>query len=100
MIQIPFWSVAERQPQHQDAIIWLWRRSAFDMVSFEPREITVEYTWANHNTGDQINFDPDDPDIPEGFTLEILFGHHFAEPRDLWCPLDTYVAIFDEYEAT
>ena len=98
MIQIPFYRIDEQQPQHQEAIIWLWRRSAFDLTSFDPREVTVEYTWVNHETGNQTTYQQDDPegsDIPAGYSLEILLDHQYAEPYDLWCPLDVYASLLE-----
>ena len=99
-IQITFYRISEKKPKHNDEIIWLKPTGSFGYYGFEPREITVEYSWTEvdekgSETGNQCCYSEEDGEELEGHKLEIIFSGYTADDNDLWCSIDDYWACFD-----
>lgn len=102
MLNIKFYSVAERKPKCGDEIIYLKPVSSFGSEGFRPTETTVEYCWFEKDedgdfNGCQICYNEgDENDPPENCSLEIMFDDYIAQPDWFWCTIDEYWNYFDE----
>ena len=90
-VQLTFYRLSEKKPEHREDIIWLKCNSSFGYESFEPRELSAEYSWFEvdedgNQTGNQCCYTEGDGEILEGHVLEILFkgynGRKLIDPRE------------------
>ena len=100
-VQITFYRLSEKKPEHYEDIIWLKNTTSYGIVeSFEPRELSAEYCWFEvdedgNQTGNQCCYTDGDGDILEGHVLEILFKGYIAQPEWLWCSVEDYWNALD-----
>ena len=100
MVTFNFYTVAERHPNHNESVIYLRPTSSFGFEGFKPCETVAEYCWfgvdsdGTHN-GIQISYDVDDPGVPEGCKLEVMFDGWIAEDNWLWIPIEEYWSTLD-----
>ena len=100
-VQITFYRLSEKKPEHYEEIIWLKNTTSYGIVeSFEPRELSAEYCWFEvdedgNQTGNQCCYTDGDGDILKGHVLEILFKGYIAQPEWLWCSVEDYWNALD-----
>lgn len=92
--------VSEQAPKHQENIIWLRVASSFDSYGFEPREVEVEYMWAELNednleTGNCVCYTEGKEEI-KGHRLIICVDGDEMQPTDLWMSEDAYYKFLQE----
>ena len=105
MITLKFYTLAEKTPKHNESIIYLDRRYSFDSVGFQPKAITVEYSWElvdsnGYYCGVSVCYDENDPTPPElseeeiadgcRYELVILAGDQYMDEDSLWSPEDEF----------
>lgn len=106
MINIPFYTPAEKSPTHDMEAIVLLSVSAFDFCGFDPRRVIIEYTWEGYDsdgnpTGDSCGFDPETEShyklgdtVSDGsdiiFKLEWHANGKRATDISYWVPADEY----------
>ena len=99
-VQITFYRLSEKKPEHYEDIIWLKCTNYAGYESYSPREITVEYCWFEVDedgaqTGNSCCYSKEDGDTLEGHVLEIMFDSYIAEPDWLWCSIEDYWNALD-----
>lgn len=99
-IQFTFYRVSEKKPKHNEEIIWLKSTSVFAYEGFEPKEVTVEYSWFEidengYPTGDQCCYSEEDGETLEDHVLQIIFDGYVVEDSWLWCSVDDYWKALD-----
>lgn len=97
-VNFKFYRISERKPSHGESVIFLKERTN----SFQPMETVVEYVWdeidpiTNQLTGNGCCYSEDD-NVSDfiNHRLMILLDGCYAQPDDLWCPIDEYWDSFD-----
>ena len=95
-VTFTFYRISERKPEHNQQIIWLQNRGDHYYHVFEPREVTVEYSWEELDdkgnfTGCSSCYDPDEIiEDTSNLKLCIILDGHYADENDLWCPVENY----------
>lgn len=95
-----FYKVSEKVPEHNQDIIWLSQVTSFDYYYYNPREITVEYHWAEYDeegycTGTFVSYngEPEEDMAKIGYRLEFQFDGQPSEPDYLWMPIEDYCNV-------
>ena len=111
MITLKFYTLAEKTPKHNESIIYLDKKYSFDSCGFQPREITVEYSWELVESdgapcGVSVGYDEFDTTPPElsedeiadgcRYELRILAGYQYMDEDSLWSPEDEFWESFPE----
>lgn len=99
-INFTFYRVEEKKPDNYEDIIWLKHNNYAGYEGFNPREITVEYTWLEldengEETGNQCCYSEGDGETLENHKLAILFDGYIAQPDYLWCSVEDYWKALD-----
>lgn len=108
-VTITFHRFGEKQPEHNQDIIWLEDTTSFGYSGFKPRHVSAEYYWQGVYldskgqlvpTGHDVGYSPDlgepEPDEPSmSYKLSIMTntGHPFTN-EDLWVSEDEYWEAF------
>jgi len=82
---------ADEKPRHEQEIFYLHTSSFYSTI--EPRFVKAEYQWFQYDedgemTGEQVIYDPEDPEPPEGCRLIVLLAGTTPTDTDLWCPFE------------
>lgn len=93
------WNLAaDCKPAHDEPIIWMQTVSANGAYGFMPREVCVEYQWAEFDetgdTGNAVCYEPGDEPL-ENHRLAILVDGYELRDHHLWMSIKDYDAFLE-----
>ncbi len=102
-VSIIFYTMAERQPKHNEHVIWLRPTGSFGFDGFDPQEVNAEYCWFQLDedgtfSGNQMMYSSRNKIAPAGYKLEIMFDGEVVDDFTLWCPVKEYWKYFNKYD--
>lgn len=98
-VQIKFYTMEEKQPRHEQKIVWIRKYSSWGYDYYEHEATCAVYLWTQVDdkdcpTGTFIPYNEGDDLTSEGFRLEILLDGHTATYEDLWVDAEEYANAF------
>lgn len=101
-VSFTFYSLVERQPEHLEEVVWMRPVNACGSEGFDPRQIQVEYSWAEldengWDTGTSFCYSEETKDhfSSDKYRLDILFDGNVGDTGTYWCSIDDYFDTFD-----
>lgn len=95
-VNLPFHRFKEKQPKHEQEIIWLQTGLSFDSDTINIRQLTVRKVWVEVDndgctTGNSICYTKgDEKNPPENHTLMTEFDDVYADDDFLWMDIDRF----------
>lgn len=94
-ITLTFYTFGEKKPNHNQKILWLQRKSDFDIICFEPKEVIVEYQFEEidkdgNSTGISYLYEDCIGVVDSNIKPIILLNGYKSSEYDLWMDLEIY----------
>lgn len=95
MINLKFYTLDERTPEHNQEVVYLEYGSSFGCDSVGIRTGLVRYLWEDPEEQEYC-YNYENPEDMYGYTLVILIDGYVLEGNNAWCTTDEYFDAIDE----